>query len=142
MRPRISNDVLAVASRTPRRRRSEFQTGLHLVTVFVPTTFVLTATAVAQQETKDLSNATLEELGNVQVHSASKHMQSSSDAPSSVAVITADELGHTLDKHLDLSGSVYNAFNKKYFDPGRPEDPEDSIQQDGRNFRIKFTARF
>lgn len=141
MRPRISNDVLAVASRTPRRRRSEFQTVLHLLTVFVPT-FVLTATAVAQQETKDLSNATLEELGNVQVHSASKHMQSSSDAPSSVAVITADELGHTLDKHLDLSGSMYNAFNKKYFDPGRPEDPEDSIQQDGRNFRIKFTARF
>jgi iron complex outermembrane receptor protein len=51
-------------------------------------------------------------------------------------------LGHTLGKRLDLSGSVYNVFNKKYFDPGRPEDPEDSIQQDGRNFRIKLTARF
>jgi outer membrane receptor for ferrienterochelin and colicins len=51
-------------------------------------------------------------------------------------------LGHTLGKHLDLSGSVYNVFNKKYFDPGRPEDPEDSIQQDGRNFRIKLTSRF
>jgi outer membrane receptor for ferrienterochelin and colicins len=51
-------------------------------------------------------------------------------------------LGHTLGKHLDLSGSVYNVFNKKYFDPGRPEDPEDSIQQDGRNFRIKLTGRF
>ena len=31
-------------------------------------------------------------------------------------------LGHTLGKHPDLSGSVYNLFNKKYFDPGRPED--------------------
>jgi outer membrane receptor for ferrienterochelin and colicins len=51
-------------------------------------------------------------------------------------------LGHALGKHLDLSGSVYNVFNKRYFNPGRPEDPEDSIQQDGRNFRIKITARF
>lgn len=51
-------------------------------------------------------------------------------------------LGHALGKHLDLSGSVYNVFNKKYFDPGRPEDPEDAIQQNGRNFRIKLTGRF
>jgi outer membrane receptor for ferrienterochelin and colicins len=51
-------------------------------------------------------------------------------------------LGHALGKHLDLSGSVYNVFNKKYFNPGRPEDPEDSIQQDGRSFGIKITARF
>ena len=51
-------------------------------------------------------------------------------------------LGHSLGKHLDVSGSLYNLFNKKYFDPGRPEDPEDSIQQDGRNFRIKLTGRF
>ncbi|HTW57585.1 MAG TPA: TonB-dependent receptor [Terriglobales bacterium] len=51
-------------------------------------------------------------------------------------------LGHTLGKHADLSASVYNVFNKKYFDAGRPEDPEDAIQQDGRNFRIKLTGRF
>lgn len=51
-------------------------------------------------------------------------------------------LGHALGRHLDLSGSVYNVFNKKYFDPGRPEDPEDAIQQDGRTFRIKVTGRF
>ncbi len=51
-------------------------------------------------------------------------------------------LVHTLGRHLDLSASVYNVFNKKYFDAGRPEDPEDSIQQDGRNFRIKLTGRF
>jgi len=61
---------------------------------------------------------------------------------SDFSVLNFTLLGHTLGKHLDLSGSVYNVFNKKYFDPGRPEDPEDSIQQDGRNFRIKLTARF
>jgi outer membrane receptor for ferrienterochelin and colicins len=58
------------------------------------------------------------------------------------SVLNFTLLGHSLGKHLDLSGSVYNVFNKKYFDAGRPEDPEDSIQQDGRNFRIKLTGRF
>jgi len=51
-------------------------------------------------------------------------------------------LGHTLGRHLDLSTSVYNILDKKYFDPGRPEDVQDAIQQDGRSFRIKITSRF
>ncbi len=61
---------------------------------------------------------------------------------SGFSVFNVTLLGHTLGKHLDLSSSVYNIFDKKYFDPGRPEDPENAIQQDGRNFRIKLTARF
>jgi outer membrane receptor for ferrienterochelin and colicins len=61
---------------------------------------------------------------------------------SDFTVLNFTMLGHALGKHLDLSGSVYNVFNKKYFDPGRPEDTEDSIQQDGRNFRVKITYRF
>jgi outer membrane receptor for ferrienterochelin and colicins len=61
---------------------------------------------------------------------------------SGFAVFNATMLGHTLGKHLDVSASAYNIFDKKYFDPGRPEDPEDSIAQDGRNFRVKITARF
>jgi outer membrane receptor for ferrienterochelin and colicins len=61
---------------------------------------------------------------------------------SGFSVFNVTLLGHTLGKHLDVSGSVYNIFDKKYFDPGRPEDPEDAIQQDGRNFRIKITGRF
>ncbi|MGO9605376.1 MAG: TonB-dependent receptor plug domain-containing protein [Candidatus Binataceae bacterium] len=61
---------------------------------------------------------------------------------SGFSVFNVTLLGHTLGKHLDVSASVYNILDKKYFDPGRPEDPEDSIQQDGRNFRIKLTGRF
>lgn len=57
-------------------------------------------------------------------------------------IVNATLLGHTLDKHLDLSASVYNLFDKKYFNPGRPEEVQDAIQQDGRNFRIKLTVRF
>ncbi len=48
--------------------------------------------AAAQEATKGLGEASLEELGNIQVYSASKHMQSASDAPSSVSVVTADEI--------------------------------------------------
>jgi outer membrane receptor for ferrienterochelin and colicins len=51
-------------------------------------------------------------------------------------------LGHTLGKHLDAAASVFNLLDKTYFDPGRPEDPENAIQQDGRSVRIKITARF
>ena len=64
------------------------------------------------------------------------------DSLSSYQVFNFTLLGHTLGKHLDLAASVFNILDKKYFDPGRPEDPEDAIQQDGRSFRIKITGRF
>lgn len=58
------------------------------------------------------------------------------------SVWNATLIGHTLGKHADISASVYNLLNKKYSFPGRPEDPEDAIQQDGTSFRVKFTYRF
>jgi len=64
------------------------------------------------------------------------------DSLSSYQVFNFTLLGHTLGKHLDVAASVFNLLDKKYFDPGRPEDPEDAIQQDGRSFRVKLTGRF
>ena len=61
---------------------------------------------------------------------------------SSYQVFNFTLLGHTLGKHLDVAASVFNILDKKYFDPGRPEDPENAIQQDGRSVRIKITGRF
>jgi iron complex outermembrane receptor protein len=61
---------------------------------------------------------------------------------SGFSVFNVTLLGHTLGKHLDLSTSIYNILDKKYFDPGRPEDVQDQIQQNGRNFRVKITSRF
>jgi outer membrane receptor for ferrienterochelin and colicins len=66
----------------------------------------------------------------------------SQDTLSSYQVFNLTLLGHEFQKHLDVAASVFNVLDKKYFDPGRPEDPEDAIQQDGRSFRIKITARF
>ena len=60
----------------------------------------------------------------------------------SYQVVNLTLLGHTIGKHLDVSASVFNLLDKKYSDPGRPEDPEDAIQQDGRSLRIKLTGRF
>jgi iron complex outermembrane receptor protein len=51
-------------------------------------------------------------------------------------------IGYTLGKHADISVSVYNLLDKKYAFPGRPEDPEDALRQDGTTFRVKFTYRF
>lgn len=45
-------------------------------------------------------------------------------------------------KHAGLSANIYSVFNKKYFDAGQPEYPEDVIQQHLRNFRIKLRCRF
>ncbi len=57
-------------------------------------------------------------------------------------VVNLTFFGHTLGKHLDLSASIYNLLDKKYFDPAPVGLPEDQILQDGRNFRIKLTGRF
>jgi outer membrane receptor for ferrienterochelin and colicins len=45
-------------------------------------------------------------------------------------------------KHWEVAASLYNAFNKKYGDPGNIGDPEDIIYQDGRNYRLKFIYQF
>ncbi len=58
------------------------------------------------------------------------------------SVLNATLIGHTLGKRADISASVYNLLDKKYSFPGRPEDPEDALPQDGTTFRVKLTYRF
>ena len=43
--------------------------------------------------------------------------------------------------NFDLSGGVYNLFDKRYADSGGLEHVEASIPQDGRSFQIKLTYR-
>jgi len=57
-------------------------------------------------------------------------------------LLNATLIGHTLGKHAVISASVYNLLDNKYSFPGRPEDPEDSLRQDGTTFRLKLTYRF
>ncbi|MGA9633280.1 MAG: hypothetical protein WBQ63_17780, partial [Candidatus Acidiferrales bacterium] len=58
------------------------------------------------------------------------------------SVLNATLIGPTLGKHADISASVYNLLDKKYSFPGRPEDPEDALLQDGTTFRVKLTYHF
>jgi iron complex outermembrane receptor protein len=44
-------------------------------------------------------------------------------------------------RKFDLSGGLYNLFDKRYADSGGLEHVEASIPQDGRSFRIKLTYR-
>src|SRR5579872_2029248 len=69
------------------RQRGRSRTVIYLLALVM-----LAANVIAQQTAKELSEASLEELSNIQVYSASKHMQSTSDAPSSITVIPADEI--------------------------------------------------
>jgi iron complex outermembrane receptor protein len=52
--------------------------------------------------------------------------------------LTSQKLAHG----LELSASIYNLFDRRYADPGRPEHVQDVIGQDGRNFRLQLSERF
>ena len=45
-------------------------------------------------------------------------------------------------KGLEVSASVYNLLDQRYHDPVAGDFTQDSIQQDGRSFRVKATYRF
>ena len=64
------------------------------------------------------------------------------DRVSSFPVVDFDLFGQKIKRHLDLSASFYNLLNKKYYDPPSTGVPENSIQQDGRTFRVKMTWHF
>jgi len=58
------------------------------------------------------------------------------------AIANLTVLSRRLAAGLEVSASVYNAFDKRFADPGRPEHVEDTIEQSGRSFRLKLNYRF
>jgi outer membrane receptor for ferrienterochelin and colicins len=58
------------------------------------------------------------------------------------SVLNVTLVSRMLGKRADISAGVYNLLDKKYSFPGRPEDPEDALPQDGTTFRVKLTYRF
>jgi iron complex outermembrane receptor protein len=51
-------------------------------------------------------------------------------------------LSRNLVQGMEASASIYNLFDSNYGDPGSSEHKQDSIKQDGINFRIKLSYRF
>ncbi len=74
--------------------------------------------AMAQEKSQDMTDLSLEDLMKVQVYSASKHMQSASDAPSSVTVVTTDEIQkhgfRTLADILESVRGFYISYDRDY----------------------------
>ena len=45
-------------------------------------------------------------------------------------------------KNLEFSASIYNLFDEKYSDPATRFHRQDTLERDGRTFRLKLTYRF
>jgi outer membrane receptor for ferrienterochelin and colicins len=73
---------------------------------------------LGQQSEADLSEASLEQLGNVEVYSASRHLQPSGEAPSSVTIITANDIKEhgyrTLADILRAVRSFFVTYDRNY----------------------------
>ncbi|HZQ69930.1 MAG TPA: TonB-dependent receptor [Terriglobales bacterium] len=82
--------------------------------VLLSVAFFLSSTTIpslAQEPDINLAEASLEQLGRIPVYTASKHLQSGADAPSSVTVITSDEIERYGYRTLaDILGSVRGFF--------------------------------
>ena len=77
-----------------------------------------TTNCLGQSSVTDLSEASLEQLGKIKVYSASKHLQSAEDAPSSVTVITAEDIQQhgyrTLADILNAVRGFYVTYDRNY----------------------------
>lgn len=99
-----------------RARRLLTQKLLLALPLFV--TLAVVNSSFAQDSSPDLADATLEQLGSIKVYSASKHLQSAEDAPSSVTVITADEIAkhgyRTLADVLQTVRGFFVTYDRNY----------------------------
>ncbi len=92
---------------------------LRLAKVLVCAAFTLSrAGLLLANNEADLSNASLEQLGTINVYTASKHLQSAREAPSSVTVITADEIQRygyrTLADILQTVRGFFVTYDREY----------------------------
>ena len=57
-------------------------------------------------------------------------------------VINLTLFSRNLIRNVEFSASVYNLLNYRYWDPASEFHAQDTIQQDGRSFRVKLIYRF
>jgi iron complex outermembrane receptor protein len=58
------------------------------------------------------------------------------------AILNLTLFSQNLLKNLEVSASVYNVLDRRYSDPASHFHVQDTIEQNGRSFRIKLTYRF
>ena len=96
-----------------------------LTRIVVATAYLLTTIGthcVAQSSSSDLADASFEQLANMKVYTASKHLQSGVDAPSSITVVTADEIQRhgyrTLASVLQSVRGFFITYDRNYSSVG------------------------
>ena len=57
-------------------------------------------------------------------------------------VLNATLFGYAFDRHADISASVYNLFDRTYYDVAPAEDRLNVLRQDGRSLRLNLTWHF
>ena len=58
------------------------------------------------------------------------------------AVVNLTLFSQELVKNMEFSASVYNVLDEKYADPATRFHQQDTLERDGRSFRVKLTYRF
>ncbi len=79
---------------------------------------------------------------NIEVLGLSSRLTGSGSTVGGYSLVNATLLSLDLVKGLEASASIYNLFDQHYSDPVSSDFRQNSIRQDGRNFRIKLTYRF
>ncbi len=74
-------------------------------------------------------------------YTSTRLTQAGNDDPG-FTIVNLTLLTRHLARGLDLSASVYNLFGRTYADPGSEHHVQDTIEQDGRNYRLKLTWGF
>jgi outer membrane receptor for ferrienterochelin and colicins len=82
-------------------------------------------------------------FAGVEVQYLSRRKTVTDDYAGSVVLTNVTLFSQKLLKGMEVSGTIYNLFDKQYGDPGGPDNqPLDVIPQDGRTFRLKLTYRY
>jgi outer membrane receptor for ferrienterochelin and colicins len=81
-------------------------------------------------------------FGGLELLYASERRTLAGGTTDSHAVVNATLFTRKLVRGLEVSASVRNLFDKRYFDPGSGEQVQDRIQQDGRTFWLKLKYGF
>lgn len=102
----------------------------------------LPGAAAADSKAADLTTLPFGPLLAMAVYGASKFVQKSSQAPSTVTVNSAADIRSHGWRTLAAALAVSNLFDRRYADPGSAEHLQRALARDGRRLRLRLAYAF